>query len=88
VIPNGKSGNVEVVGRIKGYRDEVLRHYGIKQRKLSAAAGNNEDFLYELEHSMDLQLVSDVSVEPSASISLFNHPSTKVSEHFRAAFSM
>lgn len=64
-----------MTAKVVGYRNEVLSHYKIKPRTLAATT---EDELYELQHSMDLTLVSDVTVSPSASVSLFNHPSSTV----------
>jgi len=76
ILPNGKSGNVEVLGKITGYRNEILKSYGIGHKELSVARDEEEPNFPE--HSMDLQLVSDVTLEPSATVNLFNHPSTKV----------
>ncbi|ODM96783.1 hypothetical protein Ocin01_09896 [Orchesella cincta] len=72
ILPREKSGNVEVTAEIKGYRDEYLRTFSIRARKLAPQYEDDN----ELRHSMDLQLVADLSVEPTV-VNVFNHPSAK-----------
>lgn len=73
IVPSEKSGNVEVSAEVKGYREETLRTFSIRARKLSPQYEEEN----ELHHSMDLQLVADVTVDP-ATVNVFNHPSAKV----------
>ncbi|CAL8098880.1 unnamed protein product [Orchesella dallaii] len=73
IIPKGISGNVEVSAEVKGYREEYLRTYSIRARKMAPQYEDEN----ELHHSMDLQLVADVSVDPPK-VKVFNHPSAKV----------
>lgn len=78
--PNKVSADVEVIAKVKGYRSEVLAYHQIPSRKLIAST---DDEWYDLEHSLDLRLVADVSVSPSTPVSLFNHPSSKVRPVFK-----
>lgn len=62
-----------MTAEVKGYRDDILKSMSIRARKLSPQYEEQN----ELQHSMDLQLVADVTVDPPM-VSVFNHPSAKV----------